>query len=351
MDKEQLTQLAKKLVLSSGAVAAGVATTETLQGGPPSTDLTYILPEARSAIVFAVPMDQEAIERFLKKEDMASANIDNRRMNNMASGLAFELSEFLMMKGYTSAPVAANAVYRKDTPNGPYDEMPPIYHKYLAVRSGIGHFGMSGNVIMKPYGASVLFASVVTEAEMDPTSPLPSEDSYCDGCRLCMSACASGLMSADEETTVSMGNVDFSYSKRKSYNRCEYVCGGFTGLHQSGKWSTWSPARFAIPENDEEFLPALINTVKPYRKRKKVDYGLYHPLVPGDLLEFTCGHCQLICHPDKNVRKERYKMLTNSGVVIQETDGSLKAVTPEEAEKHISRMDPEQKALYESKSS
>ena len=47
MDKEQLTQLAKKLVTSSGAFAAGIATTETLKGGPPSTDLTYVLPEAR----------------------------------------------------------------------------------------------------------------------------------------------------------------------------------------------------------------------------------------------------------------------------------------------------------------
>ena len=55
MDKEQLTQLTKKLVMSSGTIAAGIATEETIQGGPPSTDLTYVMPEARSAVVFAVP--------------------------------------------------------------------------------------------------------------------------------------------------------------------------------------------------------------------------------------------------------------------------------------------------------
>ena len=104
MDKSELTELAKKLVMSSGAVAAGIATTETLAGGPPSADLSYVLPEARSAVVFAVSLDQEAIEKFLTKEDMAQANLDNRRANNMASGLAFELSEFLMMKGYKSVP-------------------------------------------------------------------------------------------------------------------------------------------------------------------------------------------------------------------------------------------------------
>jgi len=329
MGNAELTQLVKKLVMSSGAVAAGIATTETLAGGPPSTDLAYVLPEARSAVVFAVPLDQEAIERFLKKEDMASANLDNRRVNTMASGLAFELSEYLMMKGYKSVPLAANAVYRKDTPGGPLDEKPPISHRYLAVRSGIGHFGASGNVIMDNYGAAILLASVATEAELVPTDPLPPETNYCDDCRLCMSACASGLMSPDEKTTVNLGNADFSYSKRLTYRRCDYVCGGFTGLHQSGRWSTWSQA------------------VEPYCKRKRVDYGLYHPLVPGDLLEFTCGHCQLICHPDKEVRQKRYKMVINSGVVIQEPDGSLRAVSPEDAKKHISAMNPEQRVLYE----
>lgn len=278
---------------------------------------------------------------------MSSANIDNRRVNNMASGLAFELSEFLMMKGYKSVPLAANAVYRKDTPNGPYDEKPPVSHRYLAVRSGIGYFGKSGNVIMDKYGAAIILASVVTEADLIPTDPLPPEENYCDNCRLCMSACASGLMSPDEETTVTLGGMDFVYSKRRSYNRCEYVCGGFTGLHQSGKWSTWSPGRFPIPEKDEEFLGALIKAAPAYRNRKKVDYGLYHALVPGSLLEFTCGHCQFICHPDKQVRKERYQMIINSGVVIQELDGTLKAVSPKEAKKYLSDMDQETRTLYE----
>jgi epoxyqueuosine reductase len=347
MDKEKLSQLAKRIVMSSGAVAAGIATTQTLKGGPPSTDLTYALPEARSALVFAIPLDQEAIEKFLKKEDMAPENIDNRRANNLASGLAFELSEFLNMKGYKSVPLAANAVYRKETPRGPYDEKPPISHRYLAVRSGIGHFGLSGNVITKEYGAAILLGSVLTEAELVPTDPLPPEDNYCDECRLCMSACASGLMSPDEKTTVTLGDIDFTYAKRLNYNRCDYVCGGFTGLHQSGKWSTWSPARFPIPDKDEDFQGALIKAVGPYVNRKRVDYGIYHPLVPGDLLELTCCHCQFICHPDKEVRNKRYKMLINSGVVIQEPDGTLRAVSPEEAKNHIAKMDSEQKALYE----
>jgi hypothetical protein len=125
------------------------------------------------------------------------------------------------------------------------------------------------------------------------------------------------------------------------------VCGGFTGLCKTGKWSTWSPARFPIPEKDEEFLDAIREAFKPYAYRPRPGIGFYHPLLPGNKGQMTCGHCQLICHPDKEVRRMRFKMLTQAGVVIQLEDGSLKAVSPGEAKKHLSAMKPEVRALYE----
>jgi len=61
---EDLNQLVKDLALNAGAIDVGIVTTETLKGGPPSTDLTYVLEGAKSAVVFALPLDQEKIERF-----------------------------------------------------------------------------------------------------------------------------------------------------------------------------------------------------------------------------------------------------------------------------------------------
>jgi hypothetical protein len=69
-------------------------------------------------------------------------------------------------------------------------------------------------------------------------------------------------------------------------------------------------------------------------------------LMPGDRVELTCGNCQLICHPDKDIRKERYKLLTESGVIVQNPDGTLEAVSPEEAAKRLAEMTPEDRALY-----
>ncbi|MHC4799944.1 MAG: epoxyqueuosine reductase, partial [Planctomycetota bacterium] len=265
----------------------------------------------------------------------------------LASGIALELVRFLEMKGQTAVPVESNFVYRKDTPRGPFDEKPPISHRYLAVRAGLGHFGLSGNVIRKEEGAATILGSAVTDAQLVPTEPLPAEENYCDECRLCLSACASGLMHQDEKNSVTLGGMEFSYARRQSYNRCDYVCGGFTGLSKSGTWSTWSPARFPIPEEDEEFLDAIRGAIKPYAYRPKPGIGFYHALLPNNKGQLTCGHCQLICHPDKDVRKERFKMLTEAGVVIQLEDGSLKAVSPDKAREHLEAMSPDTRALYE----
>ena len=96
-------------------------------------------------------------------------------------------------------------------------------------------------------------------------------------------------------------------------------------------------------------MPAIMEAVPSYKKRPRPDFGcnIYHPLAPGNRLEFTCGHCQFICHPDKKVRQERHKMITTSGVVIQGPDGYMKAVEPEAAEAYIMSLDPETRTLYE----
>jgi len=347
-DGKQLAQFAIDYLMLEGACAAGVATTATLAGGPPSTDLEYVLPGAKSVVSFAVPLDPVKIERYLSKQDQAGHQEDNLRTNFFVTGLAVGLATYLDQKGYPSYGVAANAVYRKDTPRGMIDFMPDLSHRYLAVRSGVGWFGLSGNVITKSHGAAVILGAVVTTADLEPTDPLPAEEKYCDDCQLCMASCLSGLMDKKERTTVTMGGMEFSYSKRLSYHRCDLVCGGFTGLAKNGKWSTWSPGRFPIPEKDEEFQPALLKAIMDSWPRPEIEGGFYHPAMPGQRkINFTCGNCQLLCHPDRAERKRRYKLLTKSGVVVQHPDGSLEAVSPGVAKRHLAAMSPEQRACYE----
>ncbi|MFH1243268.1 MAG: epoxyqueuosine reductase [Pseudomonadota bacterium] len=343
---ENLSKTVIDYVMCQGACAAGIATLETLQGGPPSADLTYVLPDARSAISFALPLDQDLIPPFLMKNDFLSHERDNVLKNSQSSGISLLLADFLEQKDYPSVPLSANLKYRSDTPRGIRDLMPPISLRYLAVRSGVGHFGLSGNVITRNEGAAIILGATVTQAELEPTDPLPEGENYCDECRLCMASCPSGLMHPREVTGITLGGVDFTYSKRRAYTRCEYVCGGFAGLHQSGKWSTWTPARFRIPEKDEEFKEVFRPAAKAYMLRPECEGGFYHPLMKAKLRQ-TCGSCQIICAPEREERERRHRMLTQSGVVVQNPDGTLEAISHQTAIERLASMSPQQRALYE----
>ena len=111
----ELSQLTVDYVLSLGACAAGIATEKTLEGGPPSVDLRYVLPSARSAVVFALPLDQALVTPYLRKKDRLSHERNNIATNVRASGIALELSNFLSQRGYPAFPVASNNVYRKES--------------------------------------------------------------------------------------------------------------------------------------------------------------------------------------------------------------------------------------------
>lgn len=343
---ENLSKLALDYPLCEGACLSGIATRQTLDGGPASTDLEYGMKNAKSAVVFALPLDQSLIPDFLGKENRLAFEINYERANSLASGVAVKLSNYLTQKGYPSVPLAANDVYRDDTPNGRIDMLPPVSLRYLAVASGVGSFGLSGNVITNEHGAGVILGAVLTQADLVPTSPIDEEENYCDDCKLCLKGCASRMMNPDNKTTVTMGGKTFSYSSRNNYMRCQYVCGGFTGIHPSGKWSTWSPGRFAIPDNDQEMFPVFLASIDAYNKRPEAPGGHYHSLMDSKLYN-TCANCMLFCVPDKKERARRYQLLINGGVVIQNPDGTLEAVSPEMAKVRLSEMSPEMRSLYE----
>jgi epoxyqueuosine reductase QueG len=349
VNKERLSQRLKDFLLRCGVCAVGISTVETLKGGPPSTDLTYVLPNAKSAVSFALPMDLNLIEPWLRKTNHDDMERNIVQTDFQCSGIATTVSRFLIMQGFPSYPVPANINYRMDTPEGALLMHPELSHRYLAVRSGVGHFGLSGNLIVKEYGAAVLLGSVVTKAELVPTDPLPEEDNYCDECGICKAVCPSGYFSTKENIEITMGGKTFSYGDRTNNARCGIVCGGFTGLHPSGKWSTWSPGRFTIPEKDEDFLATIFEILARSGNRPK-EGEEYHPGSDPDMdipTGMTCGFCQFVCAPQKEERKKRMKMIKDGGVVVQNADGSLEAVSPEVAQERLARMTPEQRRLYE----
>lgn len=336
--------LALDYPLSEGAVISGIATIGSLAGGPPSTDLTGVLPDAKSAVVFAVPLDPKHIESFLGKKDRLSHERDSISKNNIATGIAAGLADFLRQKGFNSIPISTNKVYRAEEMKRGL-MIPDVSLRYLAVAAGIGHFGLSGNVITKHDGAAIVLGAMVTAAEFAATVPLPPNDNYCDECGLCLESCASGFMDGTELEKVFLGGIQYVYSKRRNQLRCQFVCGGFSGLHESGKWSSWSPGRWCLPQSDDNILSALMPGFQSYYKWPEIEGGQYHVMMKKKLL-LTCGNCQLICVPEKRERLRRHLLLTRSGVVVQRMNGRLEAMPAHEAEQYVRSLSSETKKIY-----
>ncbi|MDP6342330.1 MAG: epoxyqueuosine reductase [Alphaproteobacteria bacterium] len=351
----ELTAKIIDLTSELGACRVGITTVDTLAGGPPSTDLQYVLPGARAAITFALPFDQDKIRDYLSKRDRDGHQVDYSRTNTLATGVAAQLAGYIAHFGHPSVGTLSNEVYRNDDANRPSQLYPDISHRLLAVRGGVGWFGLSGNVMTPDHGANVSLATAVTTAELEPTEPLLEKDNYCDECgdMECVAACPSAFLhnAKKQQTTVTMGGVSFTYAERRNYDRCGYVCAGYSGLHPSGRWSTWSPGRFPIPKHDGDLRAVVPDALKAWVERPKLDgHTLQQPLLYQATrkdVQLTCGSCMLVCAADPEERRRRLEMLRGHGVVVQHPDGRVEAMSPEAARAHLDAMDPETRALYE----
>ena len=83
-----------------------------------------------------------------------------------------------------------------------------------------------------------------------------------------------------------------------------------------------------------------------FNKRPEQPGGRYHTFSQRKIY-YVCSNCQLVCHPDKAERKRRIKLVKDAGVIVQNEDGTLEAVAPDEARKRLDAMDPETRAMYE----
>lgn len=339
----------EEFLCERGAVKVGFASLASLEGGPPSADLSYILPEARSAISFALPLDRDKIRAFLSKVNQAEHEADNIQTNLRISQIGKEAVGLLESEGFAARRIHANLVYRQEEPDWRMKLHPDLSHRYVAVASGLGSFGWSGNVGIADYGTAVILGTIVTDAELEPGTPIPEEESFCTRCKLCAASCAGGMFSKKEETSVSLGGKTYTFAERNALVICDFVCGGFTGLSKSGKWSTWSPGRYHIPEEKSEIYNEFFRAYTNYLKwpERTDGAGYYNPAIPEKKIYLTCGTCQVICWGNAEETRENHRLLTSSGCVVQRSDGSVAAFPAEQAAEEFGKLEPGFRALYE----
>jgi epoxyqueuosine reductase len=153
--------------------------------------------------------------------------------------------------------------------------------------------------------------------------------------------------SAEEETSVALGGRTFTFAKRRSYVTCHILAGGMTGLHESGQWSTKSPGRYRVPEDEKELMEEYQRACKWYETWVHVnDGGFLGDQFAGGRLRITCGVCALVCTGNREVNEENMRILTSSGCIVQDESWERHVLPPDEAAELFESLSPEHKNLY-----
>jgi epoxyqueuosine reductase QueG len=121
----------------------------------------------------------------------------NRSLNHetveILSKLQRSAEEWLRSRGYLNLVIPPDSDRRKDKLITKLYKL--FCHKTAATCSGLGWVGKNGLVINRQYGSKLSWATVLTNAPLDPDEPV--RESECGVCNLCVMHCPSGAIRGD----------------------------------------------------------------------------------------------------------------------------------------------------------
>ena len=356
----------KDFVKSQGVEVVGIAGPDRLDG-PPLLDPTYTLKGARSIVAMALPMNVDAIYKFLGKESNYPHNLDQTRMNTRMHRLAVRVAAYIESLGYRAAAVPTNNSYRRSF--DAFATHPSFSHRFGAIAAGIAAQGWSGNVMTEEYGAAMYLDTVVTTAELKSDAPRYGPrhfiDNYCSKCRLCEKTCVAGMFEAKNEEYVLLNGQLHPRGRRRSIDLCNASCFGLHSLSRDKKWTTWgthwiedwvehepdaenkrkmrmtlfregikaadSTPRYSLIRNVafqrqpegviESYCDDVEHTPSETERFQKLlrfagQLGVKNPGLLKNERVLTCGQCALVCGPTRAECRKRFGLLENGGFVV-----------------------------------
>ncbi len=377
----QLEETIKTAARGLGVQVVGLAGPERLQSGPPSIDLNYSLPGARSFISLVLPMDRSAIYQFLSKATPAPHNLDQYRSYQKLFHIGHKLAEIIRNKGYEAKALPLSADYRRDL--YVFNPRPAFSLRLGAIAAGVAAFGWSGNVMTREYGAAIYLGGVATTAVLQSDPLLPADyflKNFCDRCRRCARACPARMFASKTPDYLLFNRELHQRARHRNIDLCHTSCFGLHSLSRDKKFTNWglhwitdwvehepspekkyalrkdmfkrglttgdSEPRFDVlrrlcsllwpekifadipevkdfPDNEAEGIAILAELLHRIGVRGIDDYPI----------SVMCGHCAIICGPDLEETRQRFRTLMQSGLVVPGPGGKMvRAATFAEAQ-------------------
>jgi ferredoxin len=378
----------KDFVNAQGVEVVGIAGPERLDG-PPSVDLDYSMPGARSVISMALPMNVDAIYDFLSKKSPAPHNLDQFLNYQRLQRIGKNLADYLVSQGYRAMAVPLSADYRRAL--YVFKPRPAFSLRLGAIASGIGGQGWSGNVKTREYGSAIYLGAVLTDAGLESDPALPPDyfiSQFCIKCKRCTKACPTRMFVAREDEHILLNGELYERGSRRNIDLCHISCFGlhalsldkdFTnwgehwidgwlkrepnpdrklkmildmlkrGLTTGNSWPRFDALRVLCsqlwPEELMEGIPEVEDLPQDESQRYEILATFIRRMgiegMDGYPIPMICGQCSLVCGPTVEETAYRYRLLADSGYVVPGADGKMTRVDTLEEAQELRRRYPD----------
>ena len=177
----ELTEEIKTAAIANGAALVGIAAVESIPPCTPPLPVTKVMPEARSVVVFAIPMLRGSIE----SPSLFSAMISTHATYKEEELLSLKLGRLIEERGYRAALVVpASPIEMSKETRGLLGD---ISLRHAALGAGLGTIGKSRLLLTRRWGPRVRLGAVVTNAALEADKPI--EENFCGDCDLCVQSC------------------------------------------------------------------------------------------------------------------------------------------------------------------
>lgn len=301
LDTERLRRICRK----AGADDVGFIEIDRAEIADQRGDILAHFPSTKTLISFVCRLTREPI----RSPARSVANLEFHHTGDHVNEVAHKIVSMLELQGIRAINPAMGFPMEMDRFPG---KIWVVSHKPVAVAAGLGHMGIHRNVIHPKFGSFVLLGTVLMDAEVTQYDH-PIEYNPCLECKLCVSACPVGAISADG---------DFNFSSCYTHNYREFM-GGFTDWVES------------VAES---------KTAEDYRKKvsDSESVSMWQSLSYG--ANYKAAYCIAVCPAGEDVigpfLTDRKGYLDYVVRPLQSKTETVYVVSGSDAEAHVTRRFP-----------
>jgi ferredoxin len=242
----------------------------------------------------------------------------------------------------------------------------------------------------REYGAAIYLGAVLTDAALESDPALPAgyfTGEFCAKCKRCAKSCPSRMFEAKEEEYLLLNGELHPRGRRNNIDLCHISCFGLHGLSADKRYSNWGLhwidgwlgekpedrhhlhviwdmfkrgltvgdawPRFDIlrvlcsklwPEEILEGIPELADLPEDESERYRIlaEFGRRMGVrgIDDYPVPMICGQCALVCGPTLAETAERYRALSESGIVVPGPGGRMTRVDTFEEAQELRRRYP-----------